>query len=106
MEISIISQKIVKLYRIFRENCAKNIGICIYMGSVAELPEATDFLKKLVEKSMETFNFLKVVLNYERIFIEEANSNKNRGKVDGLLKSLTILREIKKPSCKSLRVWS
>ena len=44
-------------------------------------------LLKTVEKSMETCNFSKIVINYERfILFSEANLNKNQDQFDGLLK--------------------
>ena len=39
-------------------------------GLGAELPEANEIIKNLVEKSMETGKLLKIFMNYETIFLK------------------------------------
>ena len=49
-----------KFYRTFRENSGKNLGKFgnIHLEGVgAEPPEASEFIKILVDKSMETCNY-------------------------------------------------
>ena len=56
------------IFQIFRENLGKNLEISICRGFGGGTPEVREFIKSLVEKYMETCNFLKIFMNYERIF--------------------------------------
>ena len=71
MDILPFVEKNLKLYRNFRDNLGtnvENLRICICWGIGGGAPEASEFIKILGEKSMETYNFLKIFMNYERVF--------------------------------------
>ena len=60
-----------KFSRKFREKFRKFGKYAFVGGSGAEPPEASEIIKNLVEKSMETCKLLKTFMNSERIFLLE-----------------------------------
>ena len=105
MEILNFSKIFQQIYRIFSENCANNLGkygLCICRG---RRPEVSKFMENWTEKSMETVNLFEK-LRILKEFLGRQFYLKNKVTLLVSWKSLIILKEFRKPSCKSLRVWA
>ena len=69
----------------FSRNFGKILEVCTRSGLGAESIEASDLIKNIVQKSMETSYSLEIFLNYEKIWLWEANLNKDLRNYNGLL---------------------
>ena len=68
-------QRVLKLSRTFREDVPKNLEICIYSGFGGG-SLSSEFIKNLVNNSVETSNLLKICMNSERNCEKDENFNK------------------------------
>ena len=71
MELLLFLETSVKIFwkysRKFRENLGKS-GRYAFVRGWVEPQEASNIIKNQVEKSMEPWKFMKILLNYVRIF--------------------------------------
>ena len=75
---------------------SKILEICVCNGSGGGAPEASECIKRLVEKSMETSKFFENFHKlWENFLFSEANL-KNKASLMVYWKSLVTLKEIKK----------
>ena len=112
MEILPFYRNLFELFQSFRENLDGNLGnfirkISLYRGRGDWAPEASEFIKNLLGKSMETSKYLEICINAEWFcLIKMRTLIKIKVSLMVSWNSLLSIKVIKKPSCKFLRDWT